>query len=249
MASSLILKEATTRSELDAITDVVWLANYTPYRALFSGIYPIFGPTTADREAAVTSSKNRNWKSHISDPSSHWFYVKDTESEQVLGGVQWKVHDTNPYPKGPVPFKVDWWPEGEGRNFVAEMLKQLYAARMWWMQKPHIVPNWMVVHPKHRHRGIGRLLMTWGIGKANQLGLECFLEASEPARFLYEKSGFQTLFKIVLSPEKEHPSEEWLKLQHELCPTYAYLMWRPRDGVYKAGKTAMPWTQSSSCES
>ncbi|KAF4634827.1 hypothetical protein G7Y89_g3276 [Cudoniella acicularis] len=244
MAPSLILKEATTRSEFDAIIDIAWLANYTPYRPLISGIFPISGPTTADREAAIVSSKDRYWKSHISDPSSHWFYVQDPESGEFLGGVQWQVHETNPYPNGPVPFDVDWWPEGEGRNFVAEMLKQLYAARHWWMQRPHIVPNMMSVHPKHRHRGIGGLLTTWGIEQAQKLGLECWLEASEPARFLYEKYGFQTLFKMVLSPEKANPSEEWLRWQHELSPTYFYVMWRPPNGVYEEGKTAMPWTRA-----
>lgn len=107
MASSLVLKEVTTRSKIDAIIDIVWAANYIPYRPLISGIPPIFGPTTADREADIASSKDRYWKSHIPGPSSHWFYVQDQKSEEVLGGVQWQAHETNSYPNGPVPLHVD----------------------------------------------------------------------------------------------------------------------------------------------
>jgi hypothetical protein len=89
IATSLILKEATTRSEFDAIIDIAWLANYDPYRPIISGIFPIFGPTTANREVAIPSSKDRYWKTHISDPSSHWFYVQDPESGEFLGGIEW----------------------------------------------------------------------------------------------------------------------------------------------------------------
>ena len=47
--------------------------------------------------------------------------------------------------------------------------------------------NWMAVDPAHRLRGIGCLLMDVGIVRADDLDLECWLEASAMGKPLYEK--------------------------------------------------------------
>lgn len=136
-----ILKEATTRSELDAIFPVIWLANHAPFQPLIHGLFPIFGPTAADRENAMQSAKERLWKAHTEDPASHWLYVVEGESGVVVGVTQWMVYLENPYPNGADEARkrmvADWWPEGEGREFVEEMVRQLYAPRAAWIQRPH----------------------------------------------------------------------------------------------------------------
>lgn len=99
----------------------------------------------------------------------------------------------------------------------------------------------MSVHPKHRRRGIGSTLMTWGIGKAQQLGIESFIEASESGRFLYEKFGYRVLFKIAFDSSKVDPSDEWRKLEHELTPIAFYAMWRPAGGAFEDDKTEAQW--------
>lgn len=99
----------------------------------------------------------------------------------------------------------------------------------------------MSVHPKHRRRGVGSTLMTWGIKKAQELGLESFIEASENGRFLYEKFGYSVLFKIAFDSSKADPSDEWRKLEHELTPIIFYAMWRPAGHALDDGKTEMQW--------
>ena len=59
----------------------------------------------------------------------------------------------------------------------------------------------MAVHPKQRRRGIGRLLVQWGIDVAEQLNLPIYLEATFEGMRLYEKNGFRALTheKVTLS--------------------------------------------------
>lgn len=45
------------------------------------------------------------------DPSSHWIYAKDAQTDEIVGAMNWNIHEKNPYAsagEGP-PFY--WWPE------------------------------------------------------------------------------------------------------------------------------------------
>ncbi|MCJ1271667.1 hypothetical protein MMC22_011572 [Lobaria immixta] len=238
---SYTFKEAITRNELDAIVDLVWKAQYNPYDPSFSAFFPVFGPTARDREVAIKNSKDRLWQSHQSEPSSHWIYVEDPLTGEVVGGTEWQLYETNPFVNGPPKMEASWWPEGEGRNFCNEILRQCYAPRHRWLTRPHLALNLMSVHPKHRRRGIGSTLMTWGIGKAQELGIESFIEASASGRFLYERFGYSVLFKIAFDSSKADPSDEWRKLEHELTPIMFYAMWRPARNALEDRKTEMQW--------
>ena len=48
----------------------------------------------------------------------------------------------------------------------------------------------LTTDPKHQHRGAGAMLVQWGCDVADELGLECYLEASDAGRRLYQKKGF-----------------------------------------------------------
>lgn len=136
--SSYTFKEATTRSEIDAIVDLVWKAQYNPYDPSFSAFFPVFGPTARDRETAIQKSKDRLWQSHQSEPSSHWIYVEDPLTGKVVGGTEWQLYETNPFLSGPPKLEAHWWPEGEGRNFCNEILRQCYAPRHRWFTRPYL---------------------------------------------------------------------------------------------------------------
>jgi hypothetical protein len=132
----LVLK-VTTKQELDRVLDVVWAANHTPYEPFIQLFFPVLGFTTAHREAAVADSKERLWKQQTSDPSINWFYVLDTEGEQVIGCAQWVISRTNPFAKGVPKLEAPWWPEGECRKFCESILNQAYRPRASWMTRPH----------------------------------------------------------------------------------------------------------------
>ena len=104
--------------------------------------------------------------------------------------------------------------------------------------------NWMAVDPAHRLRGIGCLLMDVGIARADELDLECWMEASGMGRPLYEKFGFQSLLKIAFETEKRNASDEWRRCAHELTPPPIIAMWRSTKSSREGGQgqPRMPWT-------
>lgn len=132
------IKEVETREEMDKIMDVIWVANYDPYEPFAQLFFPVLGYTKADREAAIAESKERFWSDHKSQIPSHWFYVQDTETKEVIGCLQWEVEESNPFPDGPPKLTAPWWPDGEHREFTERILNQLYAPRANSMTRRNI---------------------------------------------------------------------------------------------------------------
>jgi hypothetical protein len=137
MGERYVVREAKTKKELDDIMDVVWAANYMPYEPFMQVFFPILGLTTAHRETAIAESKERFWKQHQIDPSSHWFYVFDNLTNKTIGCAQWVISKTNPFVTGVPTLTAPWWPEGECRRFCESILNQVYRPRASWMTRPH----------------------------------------------------------------------------------------------------------------
>lgn len=98
--SAYTVKKVTTRADFDVAFEVIWAAFYDPYVPYSSIFMPVFGPTSADREAGIEESKDRYWKEHTSTPASHWFSVTHTESAEVIGSAQWVLFESNPFADG-----------------------------------------------------------------------------------------------------------------------------------------------------
>lgn len=113
------------------------------------------------------------------------------------------------------------------------------------LANPFIVLNMCFVHPDHRRRGVGSLLVEWGTKKADEMGVEAFIEATVNAEPLYKRHGFATMNEFKLKPCKSNPGEEWTRLEKEIGPIHGYFMWRPIGGKYEEGKTVIPWQTSS----
>jgi predicted N-acetyltransferase YhbS len=95
----------------------------------------------------------------------------------------------------------------------------------------------MAVHPSHRRRGLGSLLMQVGIARADELRVEAWMEASLMGRPLYENFGFRSLFKMAFDTERRDASDQWRRMEHEMTPTAFHAMWRPG----AKGGSKMPW--------
>ncbi|KAK1909677.1 hypothetical protein CFE70_005226 [Pyrenophora teres f. teres 0-1] len=243
MGQRYVVREAKTRQELDDIMTVIWAANYTPYEPFLQLYFPVLGYTTAHREAAIAESRERFWRQHQEDTFSHWFYAFDTVTSRAVGCAQWVVSTSNPFASGTPNLTAPWWPEGECRRFCESILNQVYRPRASWMTRPHCALNWMAVDPGHRLRGIGCLLMDVGVARADELDLECWLEASEMGKPLYEKFGYQSLLKVAFDNQKPNASDEWRRCAHEMTPPPIFTMWRPRKSLHAGGQgeLRMPW--------
>lgn len=149
----LVLKECQDRSTFSRIIDCEWSAYYNPYHPFMQVLFPVLGYSPSSRTAAIQESKDRQWQWHSGDPAStsHWLYVEDDQTGEVVGGAQWYVHEKNPFEEeeeeGPRPKKLEayWWPEGECRRFMSEMLEQVYGPRRAKMTRPHACKSRIVV--------------------------------------------------------------------------------------------------------
>ncbi|EDN95029.1 predicted protein [Sclerotinia sclerotiorum 1980 UF-70] len=133
--SRYTLKELQTREELDAVVDVIFKAQYSPYMPSSSIFFPVSGYSLEDRAAGIAASQERLWKEHLAaDPATnHWIIVKENASSKIVGGCLWKWHDGNPFPDGIPKPNVYWWPEGEAKEFCEEMIRQSMTPRSLWM--------------------------------------------------------------------------------------------------------------------
>lgn len=113
----------------------------------------------------------------------------------------------------------------------------------------------IVVHPLHRHRGAGRLLIRWGTARADELGIETVVSSLASARGAYEKCGLGCIEVIPPEPmlvsrlEKLETEREkgnsnaglkWKELLED--DLSGYLMWRPIGRDWKDGDRA-PWKE------
>lgn len=102
------------------------------------------------------------------------------------------------------------------------------------------------VKPEYRRRGIAKLCMEWGVRKADEQGLESWLDSSNLGRGLYPQFGFvHVTEKSVEVKEPDRLSDadkaEWEEMRELVLPLHFEAMWRPAGGKYVEGVTVKPW--------
>ncbi|KAI9744830.1 MAG: hypothetical protein M1818_001755 [Claussenomyces sp. TS43310] len=216
------LHKVTADAEFGPIVAVEHEAYSKPYNGLWAILK---GPSQED-----FCARQLSW--HKSDPSSHWLYVTDEGSKEVVGAAGWNIHETNPYANGAPVILANWWPEGNLKEISDQILAGFFSARPSRTSKAHFLLNYCFVKSTHRHRGVASLLMKWGTETADEMGLECFVESTEDGRGLYEAHGFKIYGEINLDARLEEPNKEFTRLRKELgCPIHSWYMWRPNGGT------------------
>ncbi|MCJ1374398.1 hypothetical protein MMC20_005630 [Loxospora ochrophaea] len=230
---ALQLHELTSDAEFPALMTCLYDSYSNPY----NGFWDIFKGASADECTARFTA----W--HNSDPTSHWLYVTDTKTGEVIGGTQWNIYKENPFASAPPSLRAYWIEEGtELRAIADQLLSNFLAGRPHRMNRPHLLIMWCGTHSSHRRRGAGRLMMEWGLNKADELGLDAFVEATDAGFPLYKSVGFVTVDDILPDVHNEDPTEEWRRLKEQLrLPMHGFFMWRPKGGRYEKGKTKFPW--------
>jgi GNAT superfamily N-acetyltransferase len=97
----------------------------------------------------------------------------------------------------------------------------------------------LVVHPDYRRRGIAKLLVDWGVKKADRFGLESCVESVPFAVPVYEKLGFVNADSLLPDVGTENPSEKWKQYAAE--DLSVRLVWRPAGHNFRAGEDKVPW--------
>lgn len=98
-------------------------------------------------------------------------------------------------------------------NFFAKMWstrESIMANKTYWFLKL------LTIDPPHQRRGIGTLLVKWGVEKANKEGVDAWLESSPMGKGAYLKAGFRVLGMDRVEEKKaKRGYVEWPYMIHE----------------------------------
>ncbi|KAK2764021.1 hypothetical protein FQN54_009640 [Arachnomyces sp. PD_36] len=246
----LHLQKVTSTTDFHTLIPCQWASFSNPPQPFFSIFFPILGTHPTARQDSILESTQRQIEWHNSDPTSYWQKIVDSETGDIAGGALWKICEKNPF-EGVEGEEVvaGWYPEGVRREFMSQALKQYVTPRRNGNGPIYgighfadgigyimLVLNILFTHPNHRRKGAGDLAMEWGIKKADELGIEMWIDATPLGLPLYKKHGLIVVHETVLEPKTDNPSEEWNKVKEEFGHVVVAHLWRPAYGKMKEGQ-------------
>ncbi|KAF2260311.1 hypothetical protein CC78DRAFT_620356 [Lojkania enalia] len=213
-----------------------------------------FRPHLSTPDLAIATQKARiteAWRKH--DPSKRFYLkVEDTDTElskdgeeevagcyEIVGTAIWEVNEGGGEAS---PVQATWYPEGSvEREFAERFINGLWAFLAARVTGRHMDLLSIVVHTQYRKRGVGRMLIRWGIDKADELGIETVVSSLPSAKGAYERCGLGAIEIIPADVENENPSERWKELASE--DLSGWLLWRPIGRDYIEGHDKAPWVE------
>lgn len=81
-------------------------------------------------------------------------------------------------------------------DLFSENKREILATRS------HYVLDTLVTLPQHERRGAGSMLVRWGTERADEAGVEAYLEASPMGAPMYARHGFEPMKKVALDLTK-----------------------------------------------
>ncbi|KAL3456736.1 hypothetical protein BJX64DRAFT_281145 [Aspergillus heterothallicus] len=221
----------------------------TPFQSIFRFFYPIFGGESQEEKKIALANLvelQRQWARD--DPDSVWLKVIDKEeNDKIVGGLLIKVHKVNPFERdrGKDDSAV-WYPEGAQRGYIDAALRIFNEPRERFMQRPHLYSYIGFVLPEYRQQGIADMLLVEECRRADELGLEAYMEAVTAMGVpIFMRHGFIPFRKVAVEPKAGHgiadDDEEWKAMEIRMQPLRFWPMWRPPYGKFTPGVTVPPW--------
>ncbi|KAL4925688.1 putative GNAT family acetyltransferase [Aspergillus undulatus] len=221
---------------------VLWESFETPYQGLLRLFFPILDNDRAKSLESCIAGQIEEYTQ--SQPSLIWVAVVDTHAEgRIVAGAKWFFYDEDPHPHSNAEEEIvaDWFPEGTiAREFATQTVRLFEKPRLRLAKGPHAFLHIAFTHPTHRGMGLSTLFMEWGLRRADEKGLQTWLDASEFGRPVYERWGFTNVLSNpvipVLDPQREadmslEEREEWRVCERVMLPIEYTLMVRDRKGV------------------
>ena len=145
IAMPLQLADVNADADFAELVRVMMDSYEDPPSTLYKLFCPTFGSGSEAREAALKEHAQRFHEWHVSDPTSHWKKVVDTETGAIIAGALWKIHESSPFPDpdasgdaGHEDHTAYWYPAGGARNFVTHAIEQFEAPREHMGRRPQV---------------------------------------------------------------------------------------------------------------
>ncbi|KAL1871101.1 hypothetical protein Daus18300_004846 [Diaporthe australafricana] len=153
----------------------------------------------------ASASARRFWldalADEVHDPGARFVVIEeDTRSSTsppelpaapaVVAFAKWNAPVAAPdTPQPPLP---DNWPVDGDPALADVFFKKLADMHEGIMGgRPHWYLEMIVTKGRYQGQGAGGMLMAWGVDKADEEGVECYLDATPEGKKLYERFGFK----------------------------------------------------------
>ncbi|KAJ5390529.1 GNAT family acetyltransferase [Penicillium cataractarum] len=229
---------------VEELPDMIAAERYafeTPLQPIFRLYCPIIDN---DREKAIadTAAKEQA-RARNPDVNEKDMWIKAVSSqesetdEKLVGGAQWIfISNGSSDLKDHIESLAKRHPEGGARLFAEQSFRILCECeernRLGITGTgPYATLGSFFTLPEYRKLGIGHLLMQWGLEKADEKGLDVWIEAAPPAVPFYERHGFIQKEVTHLQPRQpdglsEKVAAEWDATAKSLLPITAVTMCR-----------------------
>lgn len=124
------------------------------------------------------------------DAHAHFLVVTDA-SDTPIAFAKWIA----PLPSGTCPppppaAESDWPADGDPKLAVTFFKKLADTHESVMAGRPHWYLEMMVTRTRDQGRGAGGMMMRWGVGRADEERVACYLDATPEGKPLYERFGF-----------------------------------------------------------
>ena len=119
-----------------------------------------------------------------------------TDETSIVGFCEWFIY-THERPEEEWTLEHDlldcmWIDDAAEREKARDHVLPVFEERRRVLGgSPHALLMYLCVDPRWQRQGVGEKLVRWGTGRADSLGIRCFLEASPFGYGLYRKCGFK----------------------------------------------------------
>ncbi|KAL2809140.1 hypothetical protein BJX63DRAFT_424063 [Aspergillus granulosus] len=214
-----------------------------PFQSIFRFFYPIFGPETDEEKKTALANLvalQRQWARD--DPDSIWLKVIDKEDgDKIVAGLLIKVHKENPFNKAKDESAV-WYAAGGQREYIDAALRIFNEPRERFMQRAHLYSYIGFVLPEYRQLGIADMLLVEECRRADELGIEAYMEAVTAMGVpIFMRHGFIPFRKVAVEPKNDNADYVWRDMEKKMQPLRFWPMWRPPYGKLTPGVTVPPW--------
>lgn len=128
----------------------------------------------------------------IHDANARFLVVEDLSRTHatLVGFAKWKAPSTSQaHPSAPLP---DNWPEDGDPALARVFFRKLADEHMKIMgERPHWYLEMIATRSQFQGRGAGSMMVQWGVDRADEDQVECYLDATPEGKPLYVKFGFQ----------------------------------------------------------
>ena len=111
----------------------------------------------------------------------------------IHGWCRWGRKPAGPPPEPPLVVSAADFPEGGDQDLARRFFQaNVDNTRKIVAGREHYFLSYIVVRKESKGQGVGKVMMRYGVEKADEEGWMCYVNSSREGKVIYEKFGFRT---------------------------------------------------------